>query len=58
MLEQGLAALRDFDCDLMDGNISVMNKYSELYYAAVSSLVYKGEHNVGQILFTRKNISV
>jgi len=35
-----------------------MNKYSDVYYSAVSSLVYRGEHNVGQILFTRKNISL
>jgi hypothetical protein len=29
------------DCDLMDENISVMNKYSEPYNAAVRSLIFK-----------------
>jgi hypothetical protein len=29
------------DCDLTDEDISVINKYIELYYAAVMSLVYK-----------------
>jgi hypothetical protein len=29
------------DCDLMDENISVMNKYTELYYAAVMSVICK-----------------
>ena len=34
------------DCDLMDENISVMNKYSELYSAAIWSLVYKAQQTV------------
>jgi len=40
------------DCDLMDENISVLNKYSELYYAAVRSLVYKAQQTECQLLFT------
>jgi hypothetical protein len=31
------------DCDLMDENISVMNKYPEVYSAAVSSFVAKAQ---------------
>ena len=40
------------DCELMDENISVMNKYSELYYAAVRRLVCKAQQTVCQHLFT------
>jgi hypothetical protein len=41
------------DCDLMDGNLCMMNKYSEVCEAAVSSLVYTAEQTVSQCLFTR-----
>jgi len=36
----------------MDEIIRVMDKYSELYYAAVWSLVYKAQQTVCQFLFT------
>jgi len=36
----------------MDENISVMNKYLELYYAAVRSLVHKAQQTICQLLFT------
>jgi hypothetical protein len=41
------------DCDLMNDNVSLMNKYSELHWAAVSSLVYAAQTAVCQLLFTR-----
>jgi len=36
----------------MDENISLMNKYTEMYYAAVKSLAYKAQQTVCQLLFT------
>jgi len=37
----------------MDENICMINKYSELYQAAVRSLVYKATQAVCQLLFCR-----
>jgi len=39
-------------CDLMDENITVINKYLELYYASVWCLVYKAQQTVCQLTFT------
>ena len=36
-------------CDLMDENWCMMNKYSELYWVAVRSLVYKVQQTVCQV---------
>jgi len=41
------------DGDQMDENIIVVNKYSELHWVAVRSLVYTAEQTVCQLLFTR-----
>ena len=39
------------DCDLVDGNIRVVNKYSELHQAAIRSLVYTAQTALCQLLF-------
>jgi hypothetical protein len=41
------------DCDLIDENIMVMNKYLEVYEATVRSVAYKAEQTVCQLVFTR-----
>jgi hypothetical protein len=39
------------DCDLIDENISVRNKYSELCNADVKSLIHKTQQTVCQLMF-------
>jgi len=41
------------DGNEIDENIIVVNKYSELHWVAVRSLVYTAEKTVCQLLFTR-----